>query len=387
MELIKKNIVLFVVLGVALLVSIVLVFFVFQVSMKMTKHQESLLTQKDKIKKLIEEKPSPLKGNLDAINADYALLQLKVQEIHQIFGKPYRSAIQAFAAALQVGENKTPSEYTLYSKWRAAYEKEKRAETPEQIFLKFIGEYDEQKVDSAINAFKSTIEKSTVESLNQTNVNQLIIDGLGLPRTMSAEACKTYMSNMDLKLNNLLKSKDVGLGLPINVPEKSLIFNIYGDNMPLPEHIGLILKHYSLLEDLAYRMKVAGIKGINSLSKVTLEGTESRGFLTFSYKMQVIGSMDSIRALINTFQDAYKDNRIYIVRDISLKKEIDETKTIEGLKVTVPIVDKKSALTDKSKKDKGDESYGVAVIGTSSDVVADIRIDYVMYVADEIRRK
>jgi len=381
MELIKKNIVLFSVLGVALLVSIVLVFFVFQVSIKMTKHQESLLIQKDKIKKLIEEKPSPLKGNLDAINADYGLLQQKVQEIHQIFGKPYRSAIQAFAAALQV------SEYTLYSKWRAAYEKEKRIETPEQTFLKFISEYDEQKVDSAINAFKSTIEKRTVEGLNQANINQLIMEGLGLPRTMSAEACKTYISNMDLKLNNLLKSKDVGLGLPINVPEKSSIFNIYGDNMPLPEHIGLILKHYTLIEDLAYRMKVAGIKGINSLSKVTLEGTESRGFLTFSYKMQVVGSMDSIRALINSFQDAYKDNRIYIVRDVSLKKEIDETKTIEGLKVTISTLDKKLAQTDKSKKDKGDESYGSTVIGSSSDVVADIRVDYEIYVADEIRRR
>jgi hypothetical protein len=379
MELIKKNIVLFAVLGISLLVSIVLIFFVFQVSIKMTKHQENLLAQKNKIKKLIEERPSPLKGNLDAINADYAQLQLKVQEIHQIFGKPYRSAIQAFAAALQV------SEYTLYSKWRQAYEKERRIETPEQIFLKFIREYDEQKIDSAINAFKATIEKRTVEDLNQANINQLIMEGLGLPRTMSAEACKTYMSNMDLRLNNLLKSKDVGIGLPINVPDKTLIFNIYGDDMPLPEHIGFILKHYSLLEDLAYRMKAAGIKGVNSLSKVTLEGTESRGFLTFTYKMQVVSSMDSIRALINGFQDACKDNRIYIVRDISLKKEIDETKSADGLKVTVPIVDRRVGQVDKSRK--ADESYGVAVIGSSNDVIADLRIDYVIYVADEIRRK
>ena len=381
MELIKKNIVLFVVLGVVLLVSIVLGFFVFHVSVKMTKHQESLLIQKDKIKKLIEEKPSPLKGNLDAINSDADQLKLKVQEIHQIFGKPYRSAIQAFAAALQV------SEYSLYSKWRLAYEKDKRVETPEQIFLKFIGEYDEQKIDSAINAFKSTIEKRTVEDLNQANINQLIMEGLGLPRTMSAEACKTYMSNMDLRLNNLLKSKDVGLGRSINVPEKNLIFNIYGDNMPLPEHIGLILKHYSLLEDLAYRMKETGIRGVNSLSKVTLDGTESRGFLSLSYKMQVLGSMDSIRGLINSFLDAYKDDRIYIVRDVSLKKEIDETKSLVGIKGAVPIVEKRPASGEKVRKDKGDDSYGVAVLGSSADVFADIRIDYVIYEADEIRRR
>lgn len=381
MELIKKNIVLFVVLGVSVLVSIVLGFFVFQVSMKMKKHQENLLTQKERIKKLIEEKPSPLKGNLDAINLDIGQLQLKVQEVHQIFGKPFRSAIQAFAEALQV------SEYSLYPKWRAAYEKEKRTASADQIFLKFISEYDEQKIDNAINAFKATIEKRTVEDLNQSNVNQLIMEGLGLPRSMSPEACKTYMSNMDLKLNNLLKSKDVGMGIPITVSDKTSIFNIYGDNMPLPEHIGLILKHYSLLEDLAFRLKTTGIKGINSLAKVTLDGIENRGYLRFSYKMQVVSSMDSIRELINNFQDAYKDNRIYLVRDIALKKAVDETKLLVGVKDIAPIVERRPAPGEKIKKDKAEENYGVAIIGSSNDVCADIKIDYVIYVSDEIRRK
>jgi hypothetical protein len=154
--------------------------------------------------------------------------------------------------------------------------------------------------------------------------------------------------------------------------------------MPLPEHIGLILRHYSLLEDIAYRMKAAGIKAINSLAKITLEGTENKGFLRFSYKMQVVSSMDSIRALINSFQDAYKDNRVYIVRDFSLKKAVDETKSIVA---TVPLVEKRLLPGEKSKKDKGDDTYGVALIGSSTDVIADIKIEYVIYVADEIRRK
>jgi hypothetical protein len=97
--------------------------------------------------------------------------------------------------------------------------------------------------------------------------------------------------------------------------------------------------------------------------------------------------MDSIRGLINNFQEAYKDNRIYIVRDIALKKEVDETKSVSGLKDIAPVVEKKPAQGEKGKKEKGEESYGVAVIGSSTDVVADIRIDYVIYVADEIRRK
>ncbi len=378
MEIVKKNIVLFVVLGVALLVSAVFCFFVFQVSMKMKIHRADLLIQSEKIKKLIEEKPSPLKGNLDAINLDIVQVQLKVQEIHQVFGKPYRSAIQAFAAALEV------SEYDLYSKWRALYEKEKKTETADRIFLKFIDEFDEQKVEKAFIAFKTTIEKRTVEDLSPANINQLIMSGLGLPRKMSREACKTYMANMDLKLNNLLKSKDVGLGRPIIASEKPSIFNIYGDNMPLEEHIGLIPKHYSLFEDLVYRMKETGIKSINSLAKVNLEGTENRGFLRLSYKIQVVSSMDSIRDFINSFQDAYKENRVYIVRDLALKKAVDETK---GLVAPAQVVEKKTLPAEKGKKEKVDEQYGVALIGSSTDVITDIKVDYVIYVADEIRRK
>ena len=134
MELIKRNMVLFVVLGIALLVSIVLAFFVIQSWMSLKKHQADLLVQREKIKKLIEEKPAPLKGNLDAINSDIAMVQQKVNEIHLVFGKPYRSAIQAFAEALGVSEN------TLYSKWRIAYEREKKLGAPEQVFLKFMGD-------------------------------------------------------------------------------------------------------------------------------------------------------------------------------------------------------------------------------------------------------
>jgi len=377
MELIKKNIVLFVVLGVALVVSIVLGIFVYQASMMMQEHQGKLLVQKDKIKNLIEEKPSPLKDNLDAIKLDTEQLQLKVQEIHQIFGKPYRAAIQAFAAALQV------SEYVLYSEWRSAYNN-KNAETDEQVFLKFINQYEE-KIDSAINAFKSTIEKRTVENLNRPNIDQLIMEGLGLPRTMSAEACKTYMSDMELRLNNLMKSRDVGLGLPIIFPESPSIFNVYGDNMPLREHLGLILKHYSLLEDLAYRMKAAGIKKVNTLARSSFEGIESNGFLTFTYDMQIVSSTDSIRNLINNFLDAYKDNRIYIVRDIILKKVVDETKSIR-LREVAPGEKGRTVEMPSAANEKADD-YGVVVIENSIDVVANIRVDYVIYIADEIGRK
>jgi len=383
MELLKRNIVLFVVLAIALLVSIVLAFFVVQVSMSMKKYQAELVVERDKIKKLIEEKPAPLKGNLEAIKSDGILVQQKVTEMHMIFGKPLRSAIQAFADALEVNE------INLYSKWRTAYEKGKKLGSNEAIFLSFMKEFDEQKIEDAVNAFKNTIEPKTVEDLGQSNLINLIMEGLGLPRTMSPEACTTYISNMDLKLTNLLKPGEGETCPPILVPSGASFFSIY-KGMPPVENIGLILKHYKLLEDLVFRMKESNIKEIRSLGKVELLGTEGKGFLTLSYKMQIVGPMDSIRSFINNLQDAYKQNRVYIVKDFSIKKAVDETKNLlagvptaaartERLGPTVP-------GEKPAKKEKDDETYGGAVIGGSNDVVADIKFDYVIYVADEINR-
>ncbi len=345
------------------------------------------MKQKELIKTLVEEKPAPLQANLNAINLDVEQVQKKVLEIHQVFGKPYRSAIGAFADSLQVNAD------DLYPKWKLTYEKEKNAETSdEQVFKKFIGEYDDLKVDTAISAFKTNIEKRTVEDFSQENINQLIqvlMEGLGLPRTMSPEACKAYMSRMNIGLNNLLKSQDVGVGLPMIVPEKTEIFNVYGDRLPTPEHVGFILRHYNLIEDIAYRLKETGIKGISFLEKISLEGTEGEGYLTLSYKMEIVSPMASIRDLINSFQNAYKDNRIYIIRDITfLKKAVDEIPT---LTITIPDPQApqtvKSPESEKGKKKKKDDSYGVPVIGDSTDVRAEIKIDYVIYIKDEIRRK
>ncbi|MFZ2658378.1 MAG: hypothetical protein WAX69_25820 [Victivallales bacterium] len=382
MELLKRNIVLFVCLGIALLVSIVLAFFVVQVSMSMKKYQAELVVQRDRIKKLIEEKPAPLKGNLEAIKSDVIMAQQKVNDIHLIFGKPYRSAIQAFADALEVNEN------NLYAKWRTAYEKGKKLGSNEAIFMSFMKEFDEQKIEDAVNAFKNVIEPKTVEDMGQANLVNLIMEGLGLPRMMSPEACTTYISNMDLKLTNLLKPREGETCPSIVVPDKSSFFSIY-KGMPPAENISLILKHYKLLEDLIFRMKESNIKEIKSLGKTELIGTEGKGFLTLTYKMQILGPMDSIRAFVNNLQDAYKQNRVYIVKDFAIKKSVDETKNLlAGTASASTAADRRllPAVPGEKAAKKEDENYGAAVIGGSNDVIADFKIDYVIYIADELNR-
>ncbi len=456
MEIIKRNIVLFVVIGISLLVSIVLVFLVVQASMTLKNHQAELVVQKDKIKKLIEEKPAPLKGNLDAISSDITMAQQKVNEIHLLFGKPYRAAIQAFAEALGVSEN------TLYTKWRASYEKEKKIGSVEQIFLKFMGdvlndgkpkaevkvakkvegeakkpdtgtkkedkadadakkaeadaqkadadakkaeaeaqkvEEDSTKVEAAVAAFKSTFEAHTLEELDQENLILLIIEGLGLSRTMSPEVCTAYVSNMDAKLNSFVKSSDNNTA-PMVIPDKTSMFTVI-KGMPQPERIPLILKHYKMIEDLVYRMKGTSIRGIVSLTAQSLDGVESRGFLTLTYKIQIVGSMNSIRDFINNLQDAYKENRVYIVKDLVLKKLVDEMKNLTatattGANATTPVAATATlpagrpgipTASEKAEKAKKDEAYGAPVIGSSSDVVADLKIDYVIYIADEIKKR
>ncbi|OGV37424.1 MAG: hypothetical protein A2X48_18780 [Lentisphaerae bacterium GWF2_49_21] len=438
MEIIKKNMVLFVVLGVSVLVSIILIFFVFRVSMTMKDYQAQLVVHRDKIKKLIEDKPAPLKANLDAINLDTNLVQNKVNEIHLIFGKPYRSAIQAFADALGV------SETTLYAKWKASYDKEKKLGSVDQIFLKFMSdvvnegkpqpkadskapkvdfkpkadkkvdgekkaeedakkaeedakkaeeeakraEDDAQKVDNALNAFKAVLEKRTIEDLDQRNLNLLIMEGLGFSRVMSPEVCTAYISSMDAKLNSLVLKADNNMSTLI-VPQNTAMFTVL-KGMPTADRIPIIIKHYKLLEDIVYRLKETRVKGLNSLAPVSLEGVIRGGFMTLTYKMQIEGSMESTRNFINNLQDAYKENRVYIIRDLSLKQEKDEVKSL-GLGTaaakatgTAPVIP-----GDRQPRRTGgeDENYGATLIGGSNEIVTELKFDYVIYIADEVKVK
>lgn len=402
MELLKKKLLLVSVLLTALLISMTLLFLVLKKHRVIKQYQSKVSENREKIKKLIEDKDAPVKENLVNIEGDIVKIQRKVEEIHLIFGRPYRKAIQAFAEALSglepykkavqtFAEALGVDEISLYKKWDKLYAKEKKTSHPEQIFEKFLSEFDQEKVGKAKEAFKETFKKRSVEFFE--SIDEIIMEGLGLPISMTPEACKIYMARMEEALNGLLLSKEAGKGISITCDEKGIFQVCPQDKMPDPFFIPYIIKHYKLIEDFIFRLKECGVTNLKSLSKVSeLDGTQDKGYLYLTYKAEIVGTQEAVRDLFNSLYNAYKDNRVYIIKNLKIEKAADEVKTL--LEATVKIKTDsgdesafKTALAIPAAKaeDSGLSQEEIKLLlGTATEVKAEIKFDYVVYLGDKV---
>ena len=104
MNLIKKNIILFVVLAITIVVAGVMVFYVVKATGKMKKSLTSVEDLRKKINELNEQSPAPVQENIERINNDAKMIAQKVLDIQPVFGTPYKEALENFAKELE----KTP---------------------------------------------------------------------------------------------------------------------------------------------------------------------------------------------------------------------------------------------------------------------------------------
>lgn len=384
-EILKKNILLVITMVVSLVVSLVLLFFALGKSSKIREYQATLDSNIKKLQEKIQgvspSNPGPVKQNIDSIKDDITKITKKVNEINLLFGNPYRKAWIAFATAL--GED----EFNLLMKWRETFRNEiRRNNLPKQIFVAELAKYDPEKVKEAKNAFKETLAKETVEPLEE--INDYILDAIGIPRQMTPEDCKRYISTMNEGLQQILKSKDIGKGVLINT-NPSVSFIIY-DKLPLPAHIPFIVKNYKALEDMVIRMKNAGITDITMLTRTTpLDGVLDKNFLYLGYKITINGPLNSIREFCNNLINAHKDNRVYIIKNMKLEKITDEVSrlNISQLSSLTGKESKVSASIEQQASASSETTKGILLGGTSSNMVkADIELDYVIYIGDEIRK-
>jgi len=328
-DFLKKNIVLFVILILSFLFFVVLAILAFFEWNKLKTYQGNLIELREKVQKLNEQKPYPLKENLDNINNDEDFLSQKLTEINLLFGKPYQIALNEFIKTLEAEQEEKKIKVNILTEWREYFKKNfKKNEQPEKILKEFLlKNFSEEKINQALKNFVAIAKTRTLEDINENNQYVFLLDAMCVPRMLSPDACKVYMLKTEEELLNFVKSTENGH--PISVDEKSNIFKVYEDSSKLPpiDFVPNIIKHYSLIEDLVARMKDVGIDSIKTLQKENgLEGTRDGNYLIFVYKMDLTASLDSIRKLINSMLEAYKDNRIYVIKSIALTKAFDEVK-------------------------------------------------------------
>ena len=393
LDILKKNVIMSVVILTCLIISSVLLFLVLKKTKEMRAYQDILSTNKTKIedvrKQLTPSNPGPIQANVDAIKADSVKIKKKLDEVQLFFGKPYRKALQAFIAEL--GEK----EMDVYEKWRENIKKSlKKKLSAAQALEENFKKYDPEKLGVAKASFRDVLRNESIEcSKPSDNIDEYILESLGFNRDISPEDCKRYIRHMSEEFKKLLSPQNGvnSIGTPPNFS-----FEMYKDALPNKSQIPYIIKHYKLKEDLIYRLKKANITNLESMDKTgAIDGiVDKNGYLYFSYRMTVKGPLSAIRELVNQMQNAYMDNRIYVIKNLSLLKDYDEVTKIEAppskesetpeekdQNIFKPEVEVKPS----EKKTTVRNPVDVPIIGGvgSDNVTAGIEFDYVLYLESE----
>jgi hypothetical protein len=398
MNIIKKNILLVAVLAITLILAGVLIFFVIKATGTMKNSATAVEDLRKKINELNEQSPAPVKKNLDRILNDQKMIAKKVKDIQPIFGIPYKEPLERFAQEL----NKDVAE--LKKEWKKRYRIEiKKGGHRSLIFVKYLSTFDSTKMVKALEAFASAVNKNSLEIINETNINGSIMEALGLPRKMDEISCKQHIRDMQIDVVNYMKtlkkpndSKEIPFTFKDETVEK-LSFEKYDDAMPRPDEVPFIFKHWKMIEDVFVRLKTSGISYLESIKRDNLlKGTTvAKQYLVFSYTLKIKGSQNAVRAFLNSLMDAHKDDKIYIIRSLSLESTDDAASILAGkadptaVKARTRGIRRGGRRPEQQQPEKEeveeDLEVNVPLMGVSNTVTAEISFDYVIFIGNEIR--
>ena len=189
------------------------------------------------------------------------------------------------------------------------------------------------KFAQAFAIFRDDVQALTLENVNDRVAHELFLDALGLPRLMRQRDCKNYI---DFLYEKYLASDIIpGIAEAEAIEKEQLVQDfIYGKNLnrqalPVPEMVIPIIRNFQIKEDLFRRMKDAGIGRLKSMNAgvfygSTMDGDAEGPILYFTYTLDMIASMDAIDAFINSLHNAYKTDRVYVIKDIKFSAPYED---------------------------------------------------------------
>ncbi len=396
MNLIKKNIILFSVLAIALALSAFFIYKVIFETNEMTKTAIRVEELKKKITELNKKTPIPNKKNYKKITADAEIIVAKTKQLNSMIGKPYLYAARAFTKAIGV-----PYE-DFVKQWNEAYSKDKGLPR-DRFFSKFLAKFDKAKVELAIDVFYDTlkIKEKSLEPFNATNIDDSIMEAFGIPRKIQPVLCKPYLRAMqDNFIAYMAKSENkgdspliLGTGAKGDRVAKFTFDKFEGGALPRPGEVSYIFKHLKLIEDLLLRLKGSGIQSLQEIMKESLEGERILDYRIFTYNLKISAPLKNIRKFINSLLEAFKQNRIYVIKSmvLTLKEDVSALVKIEGSSDTTKSSRSRRANRFKTKQVEEvkveTSQSGVPIIGNDDTVVGNIKFQYIIYIGDELTEK
>ena len=395
MDIIKKNLVLFIVIGVSIIASAVLIVFVIKGYDETTESVLKIEEIKKQIKDLQKQRPAPHSANQIRIRKDIDAYKVQVEKIHRVFGQPYADALKEYIA---VFDGKM-TEAEFMEKFSEFWTQNSVAGSNRyQLFQKFNSGYSASLQEKAKERFKAVFQENTVERMDENNINDIIMSALGVPRVLSDYGFKRFLSQMQEELIKLLVAKNVAY------PE-SLTGFTFGQYMnassfPGKAEIPAIIDSFLVVGDIVKRIANSNVKEILSLNRGNLMGNMEGKYTRYRFTIEVVSELVNLQRLVASLNDAYRNNRVYSIKNFSIEKLVDKayditTDKIEFQSGSKPAADaenlppgalpevkadsKKETIKKASVPYYREKGYGQPIVGALKKCKMVLEIDYIVF--------
>ena len=450
----KKNIIFFIVFAVIMLVSLFLLFLDVTMYSEISELNEKTDNANNTLKDYAKKQDKPVETNVSAFDADKENLQKKAVQIRRYFGAPYRNFLLKFAEECGIDESTLLAEFKKhFDEYKVKISAENESSLTDilnrpphrlndKIFFDFMNKYRErlaliltkrsaeakkknsdgeekeiekadakdlQKINTAYRNFFDNLLKDplfTVENLVPTDPQlkrrteeDIFACALGLPRTKSELLCQSYLGEMQ----RAFVSKQLFPGVKDLETIRNFTYKDYITQPPAPQAIPEILLAMPVYEDIARRLRSVENLILTDMSKTGPTPTNGNDkYLSYRFKIKVTCTMDGLRDLVNKLHGSYNDNRVYIVRWVSvngtsedelgeLKKILESSEGNTAAKTTT--TRRRRSRTRTAAADLGaigpyldslNLKYASRVVGKQKEISAEIDFDYCIYVGERV---
>ena len=328
---IKKNIFMIIFMLMSLVAVIALLIMVYFEHNSMKEYDTKKKELLGKIKKLVKQQYTPSTVNVTRIKKDIEGYNEEVRKIQKKFGQPYDLALKAFAEKVGIKLKDFKAKFGVY--WEA----EKGKATRDLIYLRYkVRQFNEDfpkhrsTWKQAMDAFMMEAQKVTLEKIDVKNVDGIFLAAMGKGRRFSdsPKSCLKFMIDMRDVLTGYFDNRKV------EYTTEASEFSFRRAQEPLAGDIERIARAWEIVADLGKRIAEAKVNPkkdaleLVSFVKRGLDGEKDGDYTMYRFTFKVNADLNTIRRIVDTLYAAYKDNRVYAIRDIKLTKMVDSVDDI-----------------------------------------------------------
>ena len=350
---VKNNIGLLAVVSVCAVIAAGLLIFTLIEYVQMYDYISKIEGFRQQIEKIIKQKPAPVDDNRALLQHDIDLYTKVAKELQRHFGHPMKPAVDKFFAVLRTNKNAfgedTPEQLSperfleeFHKGWDPI---DQRDFAQKQYFLNNEFRPKFRNWSQAQQEFIKAAQPFTFEELTTNNADEVLLSILGVPRYLNGDGERLGRILAGIRerllrdIGDKLQLSTVAMGLGLfsgGLEDNSSASAFKSDDFPV------VLDHVGIICDLLSRIKNTGIRVIYDIrirrggeggggdgegggadkGGSFQEGIETAGnYRIYHYQLEVSGSLEAIRSMVTTLDNAFADRRVYVVKSIFLYAE------------------------------------------------------------------